>query len=187
MRSDCDPDRIGATPCTTVFPQGTVPCSVNIGHLEQHNLPASTAGSLCFFTMANIKKLRKSAFLKQNGCCFYCGHPIWESGQVSLFAQSYPLPPRLLELCQSTAEHLRARQDGGKDCRNNIAAACKHCNASRHLGRTGQAPSPNKYKSQIRAQIKQWHPAWFVLNKAKQWGVIGTTPTLCTDELPNIR
>lgn len=132
--------------------------------------------------MANIKKLRLSAFLKQNGCCFYCGYPIWENGQAPLFAQSYPLPPGLIDLCQSTAEHLQARQDGGKDSRNNIAAACKHCNASRHLGPVGQAPSPDKYKSQIRAQLKQWHPAWSVLSKAKQWGAICPAPTCFTDK-----
>ena len=135
---------------------------------------------LCFFTMTNIKKLRLSAFLKQNGCCFYCGFPMWERGQASLFAQSYPLPSKLIDLCQSTAEHLQARQDGGRDSRNNIAAACKHCNASRHRGRADQAPSPSKYKSQIRAQVKHWHPAWSVLNKAKQWGAISTAPTRFT-------
>ena len=129
---------------------------------------------LCFFMMTKVQKLRQSAFQRQNGCCFYCGNPMWERRQASLFGQQHPLPPSLLDLCQSTAEHLQAKQDGGKDSRNNIAAACKYCNAIRHQGRTGQAPSPDTHKAQIRARAKrgQGHPAWLVLNQAKAWKVI---------------
>ena len=164
----------GVTPCTTVLPLGRCLVAPVTGLLEQHNQPDSTAGYFVFFTMVKLQKLRQSAFAKQNGCCFYCGHPMWERGQAYLFAQRYPLPPSLIGLCQSTAEHLQARQDGGIDSSCNIAAACKYCNATRHQGRVGLALSPTEYKKLIQKRIKnsQWHPAWSVLHKAKAWKAI---------------
>ncbi|MCU7376155.1 HNH endonuclease [Paucibacter sp. O1-1] len=43
-------------------------------------------------------------------------------------------------LLRCTAEHLRARQDGGGDGQANIAAACAHCNALRHRARDPLSP-----------------------------------------------
>jgi hypothetical protein len=63
---------------------------------------------------SRLQKHRQSAFIAQQGRCIYCGcnmgnHP--------------------------TAEHLQARQDGGTDRRDNIAAACWRCNYRRHADR----------------------------------------------------
>lgn len=62
--------------------------------------------------MANrLQRLRQSAYRAQNGRCIYCARPMGE---------------------HATAEHLHARQDGGADHRDNIAAACRGCNHRRH-------------------------------------------------------
>ncbi|WP_245851516.1 HNH endonuclease [Pseudomonas segetis] len=52
---------------------------------------------------------------------------------------------------QCTAEHLRARQDGGKDSSLNIAAACKRCNRLRHSRKT--APSPSDYQRFVQKRL----------------------------------
>lgn len=155
------------------FPLGRCLVVSHLGLLEQHNQPA-TAGSFVFFQMTRLQTLRKFAFNTQNGRCFYCGLPMWEKHEKKAFSQRYPLPSHLIELCQSTAEHLHARQDGGEDHLNNIVAACKYCNSMRHKGRTNNAPSPKQYKHQVQKINQQgwWHPAWSVLNKASTWGLI---------------
>lgn len=137
--------------------------------LEQHNQPA-TAGSFVFFQMAKLETLRKFAFKTQNGCCFYCGLPMWESSDQAAFASRFKISKKLMPWCQSTAEHLCAQQDGGKDVRENIAAACRFCNAKRHQGRTDNAPSPEQYKARIQRRVAQgkWHPALVALT-ASGW------------------
>ncbi|MDR0216724.1 MAG: HNH endonuclease [Comamonas sp.] len=95
---------------------------------------------------------------------------MWEVFNQTTFALQYKLSRKLLALCQSTAEHLHARQDGGKDSQENIAAACRFCNATRHKGRRDNAPGPQQYKAHIQRRIAQgkWHPAfpWLVQGKA---------------------
>lgn len=111
--------------------------------------------------MLKLSAIRQSAFHAQNSCCFYCGLPMWETAHEIEFASRYKLSPKLIALCRSTAEHLHARQDGGKDSPHNIAAACKFCNATRHKGRAKNAPSPRQYKALVQRRIAQgkWHPA----------------------------
>jgi hypothetical protein len=111
--------------------------------------------------MHKLQALRKSAFKTQNGRCFYCGLPMWEGSDQATFASRFKLSKKLIPLCQSTAEHLHARQDGGKDVCENIAAACKFCNAKRHQGCADNAPSPEQYRARIQKLIAQgkWHPA----------------------------
>ncbi|MEJ8811404.1 HNH endonuclease [Variovorax ureilyticus] len=60
---------------------------------------------------SRLQKHRTSAIRQQHGRCIYCERPM---GQ------------------HATAEHLHPRQDGGTDCRENIAAACRRCNHRRH-------------------------------------------------------
>lgn len=47
--------------------------------------------------------------------------------------RQFQLTPKEARSLQCTAEHLTARCDGGRDSAYNIAAACLHCNRTRHL------------------------------------------------------
>ncbi|MCO7473024.1 HNH endonuclease [Stenotrophomonas maltophilia] len=51
-----------------------------------------------------------------------------------------------------TAEHLVAKQDGGKAVPENIVAACHLCNLRRHQ-RPASAPSPEVYRAHVRRRV----------------------------------
>lgn len=68
--------------------------------------------------------LRYQACRAQGGVCFYCLEPMG---------------------AEVTAEHLRARMDGGRDTRENIVAACRSCNHRRHSLFGLSAPDPGTY------------------------------------------
>ena len=120
------------------------------------------AGFSCDFsrilTMANrIQTHRHSAFLAQQGRCYYCGLPTWESDPES-FATAHSISAAAAQQFKCTAEHLQARQDGGQDRAQNIVAACLCCNSRRHSGRK-QAPSPASYKDLVQKRLRKgrWH------------------------------
>lgn len=111
--------------------------------------------------MANsILKLRRQAFSRQHCRCFYCAMPIWLSHKKS-FALEHGIPCALARNLQCTAEHLRARQDGGQDKPANIAAACIWCNQQRHAVKRGPAPNSEAHKERVRRDVErgEWHPA----------------------------
>ena len=103
--------------------------------------------------MPTLKKLRLIAFQNQHGRCCYCNMPMWVISPAEL-----PLRPRLAALFRCTAEHLVARQDGGRDEPNNIAAACWLCNQRRH--RRKRAPPPDAYRALVSRRMAQglWLP-----------------------------
>lgn len=110
--------------------------------------------------MANkLKKLRRQAFRDQQGRCFYCSQPVWEE-DVGAYIKAHGIRKNLTRHVRCTAEHLCARQDKGLDVRGNIVAACLWCNAQRHHGRPGLAPTPEKHQTRVRALVAQgkWHP-----------------------------
>jgi hypothetical protein len=85
-------------------------------------------------TTAKIRNHRKHAFRSQRGRCYYCNCHMWLDGQGRLpFAVRFGIRPEDIYLFQCTAEHKIACQDGGKDTRANIVAACRHCNHQRHV------------------------------------------------------
>ena len=112
--------------------------------------------------MAHTKlcTLRRRAFDQQHGFCHYCGLPMWEADE-SAFAARFSLSVGLTRSLRSTAEHLVARCDGGRDERSNIVAACLWCNQRRHLGRCETAPSAEAYLQRVtrRTASGLWHPA----------------------------
>lgn len=103
-------------------------------------------------------KLRQQAFFNQQSRCYYCQQPIWEDDREG-FAKLHSLTQAQAQRLQCTAEHLIARQDGGKDKQDNIVAACLHCNKWRHLSRPHNAPDPQTYKARILMLMKRggWH------------------------------
>jgi len=107
-----------------------------------------------------IINFRLDAFHNQNGRCFYCGSLMWTK-DVKGFAKSNGISEAAAARFQCTAEHLKARCDGGRTNRKNIVAACRFCNNNRH--RRKSPPEPNIYKADINKKVKKgkWHPKEF--------------------------
>lgn len=105
----------------------------------------------------SVIKHRSAAFDRQSGRCYYCGIQMW-SDTPEAFARIYGLSLRQTRHFQCTAEHLVAKQDGGRDTRFNIAAACLLCNQRRH--KLKNAPKPKEYKALVQKRLSKgsWHP-----------------------------
>jgi 5-methylcytosine-specific restriction endonuclease McrA len=56
---------------------------------------------------------------------------MWQEGKKK-FAEKYGISELAATRFQCTAEHLKARSDGGSNDTNNIVAACYFCNHTRH-------------------------------------------------------
>lgn len=102
-----------------------------------------------------LKTLRTRSFHAQQGLCYYCRAPMWLCSPDEL-----GLRPRSAAPFRCTAEHLLARQDGGKDVADNVVAACHLCNLRRHK-RPTPAPSPDAYRVRVQRCMAKgtWHPA----------------------------
>lgn len=100
----------------------------------------------------SVIKHRSAAFDRQGGRCYYCGYQMWRDS-LEAFAQLHGYSLRCARLQQCTAEHLKARQDGGADSRGNIVAACLLCNRRRHQRK--KAPEPEQYKAFVRQRLSQ--------------------------------
>lgn len=103
-----------------------------------------------------LKSLRALAFLAQSGRCYYCGLAMWQSSPAEL-----GLRPRSAAPFQCTAEHLLARQDGGKDSCGNVVAAHATCNHRRHK-RPTPAPAADVYRALVQRRVAKgkWLPQW---------------------------
>ena len=106
--------------------------------------------------MPKLQRLRTQAFYAQHHRCTYCGLVMWLESPDEL--QALGLRPRTAAPLRCTAEHLVAKQDGGKDVEGNIAAACWLCNVRRHQRK--KPPSPDVYRAfvQRRMATGKWHP-----------------------------
>lgn len=98
-----------------------------------------------------LVKSRQKAYKQQSGYCYYCHSPMWSSDTQSQFIPQYKITSRQAKFYQCTAEHLEARQDGGKDIVSNIVAACYFCNQQRH--RLKKAPSPDRFKQYVQKRV----------------------------------
>ncbi|WP_235818238.1 HNH endonuclease [Halopseudomonas bauzanensis] len=67
------------------------------------------------------------------------------------FAKSHRISVAQARPFQCTAEHLKARQDGGSDGPRNIAAACIRCNRTRHKGK--KTPEPMQYQELVQKRL----------------------------------
>lgn len=104
------------------------------------------------------RSARNAAFHRQGGLCHYCGLSMWLIDQRG-YALAYGLTLRQAARLQATAEHLVARQNGGGNGPN-IVAACRHCNEYRHKHRPHGAPDADLYRKHVRRQVdrQRWHP-----------------------------
>lgn len=107
-------------------------------------------------TNKRLKSLRANAFQSQSGRCYYCGLPMWQVSPDEL-----ALRPRSAGPFRCTAEHLVARQDGGKDVVGNVVAAHAACNHRRHK-HPAAAPSPTDYRTLVQRELAngEWWPRW---------------------------
>ena len=111
------------------------------------------------YNQKKVQALRQHAYRKQSCLCYYCQFPMWEIDEED-YIKSSGLPPHLTQYLRSTAEHLQAQQDNGKDASDNIVAACLWCNRMRHEGRSSCAPDPTSYKNLVSQLVSEgcWHP-----------------------------
>jgi 5-methylcytosine-specific restriction endonuclease McrA len=107
---------------------------------------------------SNIRNLRRQAFHRQGGRCCYCDVVLWLESPVELMIG--PVKPRAAAPLRCTAEHLSPRCEGGRNASDNIAAACAHCNSTRHKRK--RPPDPAEYRKNVRARVRRgkWHPRW---------------------------
>lgn len=101
-------------------------------------------------------KSRLKAFNLQQDRCIYCELPMWLDSHEA-FAKKYNLTSKEAMLFRCTAEHLRAKQDGGKDGADNILAACHYCNQKRHKCKSPK--DPISYKNHVTKRLckGKWH------------------------------
>lgn len=103
-------------------------------------------------SMTTVVKNRLRAANHQGFRCYYCGLPMWEKDPTG-FALRYRLTPKQALLLRCTAEHLRARCDGGDNHAENIVAACLFCNSHRHMLR--RPPASTDYQVRVRRRMLQ--------------------------------
>ena len=108
----------------------------------------------------SLVKHRHQAFLNQSERCYYCGFAMWEANPEA-FAAKLKISLAQASRCQCTAEHLKARQDGGSDSKSNIVAACAYCNRGRH--KIKNAPSPEAMRRYVEKRLANglWNAAIF--------------------------
>ena len=106
---------------------------------------------------SSLAKHRRAAFARQNGRCHYCGFPMWLEDPAEL-SIPFGLTTRESARFQCMAEHLVARQDGGGEGADNIVAACRFCNATRH--RLSSPHDPTAYRRRVlcRLDVGRWQP-----------------------------
>jgi hypothetical protein len=97
---------------------------------------------------------RRSAALSQANRCYYCLFPMCEAGGSPL-RNRHRLSRQESALLRCTAEHLKARSEGGTDAAKNIVAAHLYCNQARH--QTTRALPPEQYKDWVRDQVRRGH------------------------------
>nr|WP_199918517.1 HNH endonuclease [Pseudomonas veronii] len=83
------------------------------------------------------------------------------SDDVGCFAILHKISIKQARRLQCTAEHLTARQDGGKDEVSNIVAACVTCNGGRH--KIKDVPDPDEYRMLVQKRLSagKWHSMKF--------------------------
>lgn len=108
-------------------------------------------------TEGRLRVYRRRKAAAQQHRCYYCQFPMW-TGSADSFARSHNITLPQAARFRCTAEHLKARCDGGTSCVANIVAACEFCNKGRHH-RARPLP-PDSYLLRVRRRVAKhrWHP-----------------------------
>lgn len=102
-----------------------------------------------------LQKIRTQKYEAQGGRCYYCERLMW-TDCARVFAGRFGISVRKAAQLRCTAEHLVARCDGGRVSDGNIAAACLHCNSTRHRAKRPLSPDAFKRKAQARVTCGRW-------------------------------
>lgn len=107
--------------------------------------------------MRALVKKRKCAFDAQGRRCYYCKCLMWHGHEGRKFRRRHSLTKKQARKLRCTAEHLRARCDGGGNAASNIVAACLRCNGGRHQQK--KALEPNAFLDFVEQQVVvgEWH------------------------------
>ncbi|MEX3853140.1 HNH endonuclease [Paraburkholderia sp. BR10923] len=81
---------------------------------------------------------------------------MWD-GSAEPFIERYNISRRQAPQLHCTGEHLRARVDGGANCKRNIVAACRVCNARRHHRKVARDPNEHRMYVQRCVDRGKWH------------------------------
>ena len=108
-------------------------------------------------SMKRLVRLRLAAFAHQHGRCYYCQLAMAQTHELGAFAARHGISQKQARNLECTAEHLQARCDRGKDCPENIVAACRLCNQRRH--KRPQPLSPEAFQQLVRRRVDKgrWH------------------------------
>lgn len=111
----------------------------------------------------NIARHRHNSYIAQSGRCYYCDCPMWENNP-ELFARSNNISLPQARWLQCSAEHLKARKDGGNDEAANIVAACLWCNRKRHCRKLDV--NPQAFRRLVKRRVRKglWHCKEILLN-----------------------
>ena len=111
---------------------------------------------------SRITLVRRRALGKQRYECFYCGFPLWEPKlrPIEDYLPMVGMTRQQAKQFKATAEHRTPRCEGGSNSAENIVAACRRCNHTRHH-RTYVQPLP-MYQQFVRRRVakRAWHHAW---------------------------
>lgn len=103
-----------------------------------------------------IAKRRERRWIEQHGLCHYCRQPMWTGANGrQAFAEAFRVSERFAAAFQCTAEHLKPRGEGGTDRAENIVAACRFCNVTRH--RRARPLAPEAYALHVRRRLGKGH------------------------------
>lgn len=104
----------------------------------------------------SLSALRKLSFTYQNGHCYYCNQPMWNSNPKE-FSIKHNITIKQAKQLKCTGEHLLPHSLEGPATKKNIVAACHYCNQKRH--RRENELSPTTYKSLVSRRLakKRWH------------------------------
>ncbi|WP_352633571.1 HNH endonuclease [Mesorhizobium sp. M0496] len=82
---------------------------------------------------------------------------MWDRNATE-FSERHNIPAGLAKRFQCTAEHLNPRMNGGQDRLDNLVAACKFCNQTRH--RMDEPLPWLEYLQHVRKRTAagKWHP-----------------------------
>jgi len=108
-----------------------------------------------------LNKSRLKAFNLQQRRCIYCELPMWLD-HADAFAKKYKITIKGAALFKCTAEHLLAKQDGGKDAESNIVAACHFCNKKRHNCKKPKDPIAYKQYVSTRLCKGKWNSTFMI-------------------------
>lgn len=102
--------------------------------------------------MGKLSRIRIEKMAAQDGLCYYCGLRMWDGG-VRAFSNRPERCSQFPLRLRCTAEHLRARAEGGKDTSDNIVAACWLCNTCRH--RAKKPLTPEAYRNHVQKRMAE--------------------------------